>query len=109
MATQAEHIPPVVEPIIVGRDDRSARGEVGAHFYFAQLKDPANAKISTDRPDVLQLIQGHKEPSWESTCGAHALRPGMAQVDIVPSPADPDQDPVAVRITVSGPAPWMPK
>ncbi|MGK3943466.1 hypothetical protein ABK046_34175 [Streptomyces caeruleatus] len=103
MGTQAEEIlHPVLPPIIVDRSDKTATGGVGAHFYFAHLEDPAAARISTDHPDVLQVIPGHKDPGdGEFTCGAHALQPGRAHVKIVPSPKDPNQKTVEVDITIA--------
>lgn len=101
MATQETIIRPVKPPIIVNRDDRTATGSVGAHFYFAHLEDPAQAQISTDHPEVLHVIPGHKEPGdGEFTCGAYALRSGNAHVKIVPSPEDPNQKHVDVDITI---------
>ncbi|RXS80453.1 hypothetical protein EST92_17565 [Streptomyces sp. TM32] len=103
MGTQAETtIRPVLPPIIVDRNDKTATGGVGAHFYFAHLEDPAKAKISTNHPDVLQVIPGHTEPGdGVFTCGANALQPGRAHVKIVPSPEDPNQQPVDVMITIA--------
>ncbi|MFI8462004.1 hypothetical protein [Kitasatospora sp. NPDC085464] len=103
MGTQAEKIMrPVLPPTIVDRDDRTATGKVGTHFYFAHLEDPGEAKISTDHPDVLQVIPGHKEPGdGEFTCGANALQRGSAHIRILPSPEDPNQNPVEVDIDIS--------
>ncbi|MFR9799563.1 hypothetical protein ACL02U_27265 [Streptomyces sp. MS06] len=103
MGTQAEKITrPVLPPIIVDRNDTTATGGVGAQFYFAHLEDPAHTKISTDHPDVLQVIPGYKAPNdGEFTCGAHALQLGSAHIKIVPSPEDPNQKPVDVDITIT--------
>ncbi len=103
MGTRTEStLLPVLPPIIVDRNERTATCRVGAHFYFAHLEDPAGAKIRTDHPEVLQVIPGHREPGdGEFTCGANAIRPGSAHIKIVPSVTDPNQKPVDVDITVA--------
>ena len=67
-----------------------------ATIVFAQ-PDPANTKLSTDRPDIVELTQGSDDGSALFNPGAVALAPGVAVVTIVTA----DGTTSTVTVTVS--------
>jgi hypothetical protein len=83
-------------PVIVEPDEAEATASVGETIVFNQ-PDPANTKVSTDRPDVLELTQGSDDGSAQFNPGAVALAPGVAVVTIMA----PDGTTSTVTVTVS--------
>lgn len=57
---------------------------MGAIIVFNQ-PDPSNTKVSTDRPETVELTQGSDDGSAQFNPGAVALAPGVAVVTIVPA------------------------
>lgn len=83
-------------PIIVEPGQSAATATVGETIVFSQ-PDPANTTISTDRPDVLELIQGSDDGSAQFNPAAVAQAAGVAVVTIVAA----DGTTSTVTVTVS--------
>ena len=83
-------------PVIVEPGQAEATASVGATIVFSQ-PDPANTKLSTDRPDIVELTQGSDDGSAQFNPGAVALAPGVAVVTIVTA----DGTTSTVTVTVS--------
>jgi hypothetical protein len=83
-------------PVIVAPDQTTAEATVGETIVFDQL-DPANTTISTDEPDVLELIQGRDDGSAVFNPSAVARAPGVAVVTIEAADGSTSQVTVTVR------------
>lgn len=83
-------------PVIVEPGQAEATASVGETIVFSQ-PDPANSKVSTDRPDIVELTQGSDDGSAQFNPGAVALAPGVAVVTIVAA----DGATSTVTVTVS--------
>ena len=83
-------------PIIVEPGETQVTATVGETIVFNQ-PDPAKTKISTDRPDVLELIQGSDDGSAQFNPAAVAQAAGVAVVTIVAA----DGTTSTVTVTVS--------
>lgn len=83
-------------PVIVEPGQAEATASVGETIVFSQ-PDPANTKVSTDRPDIVELTQGSDDGSAQFNPGAVALAPGVAVVTIVAA----DGTRSTVTVTVS--------
>jgi hypothetical protein len=82
-------------PIFVAPDQTTAEAAVGETIVFDQ-PDPANTTISTDKPDVLELIQGTDDGSAVFNPAAVAQAPGVAVVTITAA----DGSTTTVTVTV---------
>jgi hypothetical protein len=74
--------PGLPAPIIVEPGQTEATASVGETIVF-NLTDPAQAQVSTDRTDILELTQGADDGSAQFNPAARALAPGVAVVTIV--------------------------
>jgi len=83
-------------PVIVTPDQTTAEASVGETIVFDQ-PDPANTTISTDKPDVLELIQGTDDGSAVFNPAAVAQAPGVAVVTIEAADGSTTQVTVTVR------------
>ena len=83
-------------PIFVAPDQTTAQAAVGETIVFTQ-PDPANTTISTDEPDVLELIQGTDDGSAVFNPAAVARAPGVAVVTIEAADGSTTQVTVTVR------------
>lgn len=83
-------------PVIVEPGQAEATASVGETIVFSQ-PDPARTRVSTDRPDILELTQGSDDGSAQFNPGAVALAPGVAVVTIVAA----DGTTSTVTVTVS--------
>jgi hypothetical protein len=83
-------------PVIVAPDQATAEAAVGETIVFNQ-PDPANTTISTDKPDVLELIQGRDDGSAVFNPAAVARAPGVAVVTIEAADGSTTQVTVTVR------------
>ncbi len=83
-------------PVMVAPEQTTAEARVGETIVFDQ-PDPANTTISTDRPDVLDLIQGSDDGSALFNPAASALAPGVAVVTIEADDGTTTQVTVTVR------------
>ncbi len=83
-------------PIFVTPDQTTAEAAVGETIVFTQ-PDPANTTISTDKPDVLELIQGTDDGSAVFNPAAVARAPGVAVVTIEAADGSTSQVTVTVR------------
>ena len=83
-------------PVMVEPDQASAEARVGDSIVFVQ-PDPANTTISTDNPDVLDLIQGSDDGSAQFNPAATAKAPGVAVVTISASDGSTSLVTVTVR------------
>ena len=82
--------------VIVEPGQAEATASVGATIVFNQ-PNPANTRVSTDRPDIVELTQGSDDGSAQFNPGAVALAPGVAVVTIVAA----DGTTSTVTVTVS--------
>jgi hypothetical protein len=76
----SQMLPPII--VIPGQTDASV--PVGRYIVF-NVSDPAHTQVSTDKPDVLELSQGHDDGSAVFNPGAKALAEGTAIVTITES------------------------
>ena len=83
-------------PIFVAPDQTTAQAAVSETIVFTQ-PDPANTTISTDEPDVLELIQGTDDGSAVFNPAAVARAPGVAVVRIETADGSTTQVTVTVR------------
>ncbi len=83
-------------PIFVAPDQTTAEAAVGETIVFTQ-PDPANTTISTDKPDVLEMIQGSDDGSAVFNPAAIARAPGVAVVTIGAADGSTTQVTVTVR------------
>lgn len=95
-STSASDAAGLPAPVIVTPSQTRAVAQVGETIVFNQ-PDPANTKISTDRPDVLKLFQGRDDGSAQFNPGAKALAPGAAVVTIEAADGSTEQVTVTVR------------
>lgn len=68
-------------PVMVAADQTQAQARVGETIVFQQ-PDPADTRISTDRPDVLELMQGSDDGSAQFNPVAIPRATGVAVVTI---------------------------
>ena len=71
----------LVAPIIVLPGQSTASATVGNTVVFNQ-PDPQHTKVSTDRPDVIELVQGRDDGSAQFNPGGTAVGAGVAVVTI---------------------------
>ena len=83
-------------PIFVAPEQTTAEAAVGETIVFTQ-PDPANTTISTDEPDVLELIQGTDDGSAVFNPAAVARAPGVAVVTIETADGSTTRVTVTVR------------
>jgi hypothetical protein len=83
-------------PVFVAPDQTTAEAAVGETIVFTQ-PDPANTTISTDKPEVLELIQGTDDGSAVFNPAAVARAPGVAVVSIEAADGSTRQVTVTVR------------
>jgi hypothetical protein len=83
-------------PIFVAPDQTTAEAAVGETIVFTQ-PDPANTTISTDKPEVLELIQGTDDGSAVFNPAAVARAPGVAVVTIEAADGSTTQVTITVR------------
>lgn len=83
-------------PVFVAPDQTTVEAAVGETIVFNQ-PDPANTTISTDMPDVLELIQGSDDDSAVFNPAAVARAPGVAVVTIEAADGSTTQVTVTVR------------
>jgi hypothetical protein len=83
-------------PVFVAPDQTTAEAAVGETIVFTQ-PDPANTTISTDKPEVLELIQGTDDGSAVFNPAAVARAPGVAVVSIETADGSTTQVTVTVR------------
>ena len=83
-------------PIFVAPDQTTAEAAVGETIVFTQ-PDPANTTISTDKPEVLELIQGSDDGSAVFNPAAVARAPGVAVVTIEAADGSTTQVTITVR------------
>jgi hypothetical protein len=83
-------------PVFVAPDQTTAEASVGETIVFTQ-PDPANTTISTDKPEVLELIQGTDDGSAVFNPAAVARAPGVAVVSIESADGSTTQVTVTVR------------
>ena len=86
----------VLPPVMVEPGATTATAKVGDTIVFNQ-PNPAKTKISTDKPDVLELTQGKDDGSAQFNPGAKAIAPGTAVVSI--TAADGTVTQVTVTVT----------
>ena len=86
----------VLPPVMVMPGQTTATAKVGDFVVFSQ-PDPTKTKISTDKPDVLELTQGKDDGSAQFNPGAKAIAPGTAVVSI--TAADGTVTQVTVTVT----------
>jgi hypothetical protein len=83
-------------PVFVAPQQTTAEAVVGETIVFTQ-PDPANTALSTDKPDVLELIQGTDDGSAVFNPAAVARAPGVAVVTIEAADGSTTQVTVTVR------------
>jgi hypothetical protein len=68
-------------PVMVAADQARAQARIGETIVFQQ-PDPADTRITTDRPDLLELIQGSDDGSAQFNPVAIPRATGVAVVTI---------------------------
>jgi len=71
----------VLPPVMVEPGQTEVTAKVGSTIVF-KVDDPANSKIATDNPEVLEVTQGSDDGSAQFNPGAKALKAGKATVTV---------------------------
>jgi hypothetical protein len=73
----SQMLPPII--VIPGQTDASV--PVGRYIVF-NVSDPAHTQVSSDKPDVLEVTQGHDDGSAVFNPGGKGLAEGTAVITI---------------------------
>jgi hypothetical protein len=92
-------VPSVEAPIIVEPDQSDVEAAVGQAIVFKVGAKPGRWEITTDAPDVVQVLPGGKDGDATFNPGAQALAPGTATVTLTDKTSDLDALEYTITVT----------
>jgi hypothetical protein len=75
----------MVGPIVVEPGTTTVDATVGRFLDFKVDGDPANWKIESDAPEIVEVTQGGKQGDAVMNPGGKALKAGTAKIALVPT------------------------